>query len=757
MTSQASNIVKNKNSSLGEKPSQETFRLDLAVDGVTCPACMITIEQGIGNMPGISNVALNYTTHRLTVEGKDTAPGLEAIMEKLNNLGYKGRPYELSKAGLAQARAEKHLLRAMAVAGFAATNIMMMSVAVWSGNSSGMEGSTRDLLHWLSAIIALPAVTYAGQPFFVSAITALKARHLNMDVPISLAVILAVVMSLVQTISHEPDTYFDSATMLLFFLLIGRYLDLRARNKTRDLGQNLMALQKPTVTRVDENNTTEEIPVSLIEPGDTVLVSMGVRIGVDGIVTQGRSELDTSLITGESAPAPIGVGDKVYAGTLNLGAPLQIRADAAGDDTLLAEISLLMDKAMQKRGKYVRLADWAASLYAPIVHLVALFTLIGWLLVGFDWQPSLLTAIAVLIITCPCALALAVPVVQVVATGALFRRGILVNAGDALERTALIDTIVFDKTGTLTEPDPAILNIDEIARADLLDAARLARSSHHILARTIAHHAKNSPTIANAEEIVGSGVKAQLDGQQLRLGSLSFCAPDIAQQPPSSQAEAGQSQTGHSGTASQATGPQEAGRSELWFRRNEEKPVCFQFHQDLKEDAIPVINALHALGFNVEILSGDKAEAVAKTAQTLGIENYRSEIQPRDKIAHIEKLRAKGAQVLMIGDGLNDAAAMQAANVSVAPASALDITQGAADIVIVGNRLHPVLELIEISRKARKLIIQNFYFAAAYNLVAIPLAVFGYVTPLLAALFMSGSSIVVILNALRAQLTRKEG
>ena len=723
-----------KRQNLAIKADADTSRIDLAVDGITCPACMLTIEQGIGNMPGVSNVRLNYTTNRLTVEGQAGATRFEAIIGKLDSLGYKGRPYELTKEGLEQARAEKHLLRAMAVAGFASANIMMMSVAVWAGNSSGMAGATRDLFHWLSAIIALPAVTYAGQPFFQSAVRALKGRHLNMDVPISLAVILAVVMSLVQTITHQRDTYFDSAVMLLFFLLIGRYLDLRARNRTRDLGQNLLALQKPTVTRLLDDNTSEETPVSLIEPGHKILVPAGVRIGVDGQIIDGISDVDTSLITGESAPQKLTVGEKVYAGTLNIGAPLIVQSLATADNTLLAEIGILIDKAMEKRGTYVRLADKAASLYAPVVHLVALFTLLGWLALGFGWQPSLLAAIAVLIITCPCALGLAVPVVQVVATGALFRRGILVHAGDALERIATTDTIIFDKTGTLTEPDPAILNLDEIAAQDLHDAARLARSSRHVLARTIAVHAKKAAPLSNVEEIVGQGVKGQINGQDIILGSAQFC---------------------HSGSFEPQDEWNKLGRSELWFRRNDEPPVCFYFHQDLKSDAIEVIDSLQSLGFNIEILSGDKEAAVAKTAQTLGINRYRGEVKPKEKIAHVESLRAKGANVMMIGDGLNDAAALQAANVSVAPASALDITQSSADIVVVGNRLAPLLDLIHISRKARKLIIQNFYFAALYNIVAIPLAVVGYVTPLLAALFMSGSSIVVTLNALRAQILKK--
>lgn len=708
-------------------------RIDLAVEGVTCPACMITIEQGVGNMPGVARALFNYSNNRLTVEGDPHAASFEAIIGKLDALGYRGRPYELSREALEQTQRERHLLRAMAVAGFASGNIMMMSVAVWSGNVTDMDQTTRDLMHWLSALIAVPAVVYAGMPFFESAARALKGRHLNMDVPISLAVILAVAMSLVQTVTHQQLAYFDSATMLLFFLLIGRYLDLRARNRTKDLGQNLLALQKPTVIRLLADGNSEETPVSLVESGERILVPTGSRIGVDGLVASGESEIDTSLITGETAPRPVQPGDQVYAGTLNIGAALIVTAQATGDNTLVSEISALMDKAMEKRGTYVHLADRAASLYAPIVHLAALATLLGWLAWGIGWQPALLAAIAVLIITCPCALGLAVPVVQVVATGVLFRNGLLVNAGDALERTAVVDTVVFDKTGTLTEPDPAIVNLDDIAPADLADARRLARSSRHVLARALAPIRQRAVPFADAVEVAGLGVKAQHDGQLLRLGSRAFCDPEGAF----------------------AAALSEAGRSELWFRRGEAPPTVFLFRQDLKPDAAATLDALRELGLAIEILSGDRQDAVAATAAALSVDAFRGEMKPQEKIAHIEALRAAGRQVLMVGDGLNDAAALQAANVSVAPASALDITQAAADVILVGPRLDPLVDLITTSRKARRLIFENFFFSTSYNVLAVPLAVFGYVTPLVAALFMSGSSIVVTLNALRAQLATR--
>jgi Cu2+-exporting ATPase len=505
------------------------------------------------------------------------------------------------------------------------------------------------------------------------------------------------------------------------------------------MGQNLMALQKQTVMRLNEDGSSEETPVSLVEADDHILVPAGVRIGVDGIIIDGQTEIDTSLITGESEPRPAGKGDKVYAGTLNLTGPMIITSTSAGEDSLLSEISALVDKAMEKRGTYVRLADRAASLYAPVVHLMALVTLLGWLAFGYGWQQALLTAIAVLIITCPCALGLAVPVVQVVATGSLFRQGILVNAGDAIERTAVVDRIVFDKTGTLTEPDPAIVNLDDISPDDLQVASRLAKSSHHILAKAVATHAGNSRPFEGVEEIAGQGVTVEVDGELLKLGSRQFCSAGDTHTEPDQGTATGQ------------------GQSELWFQRGTASPIPLYFRQDLKQDAKQVIDRLRKLGLEIEILSGDRHQAVQKTAETLQISDYQSEMKPQEKIAHIEALRAAGHQVMMVGDGLNDAAALQAANVSVAPASALDITQAAADIVVVGNRLAPLVDLVTTSRKGRRLIVENFFFAAGYNVVAVPLAVIGFVTPLLAALFMSGSSIVVTLNALRAQRAGKEG
>jgi len=707
-------------------------RIVLAVDNIECAGCMRTIEQAVGAIPGVVEARFNLTSRRLAVETQPNTVALPLLLDELDALGYAARPYAPDEAEVRASEHESRLVRALAVAGFGAANIMLLSVAVWSGGADDMQAETRDLFHWISALIALPVVAFAGQPFFESAFGALRARRLNMDVPISLAVLLALVMSVIQTAGGATEAYFDSAVMLLFFLLIGRVLETRSRARMRSLGQNLLALQKPTVTKICPDNRVREVAVSEIRTGDRVLVAPGSRIGVDGLVTDGISNLDDGLITGESAPKTVARGDQVYAGTLNLSGALTIEATSTQGTTLLAEISDLLERATAQRGHYRRLADRAATLYAPLVHGLAAVTFTGWLLAGAGWQPSLLNAITVLIITCPCALGLAVPAVQAVATSALFRKGILVNSGDALERLAEIDTVIFDKTGTLTDPQCTLQNAEDIPPEMLHAAARLAHSSNHVLARALARLEPDAPPIEGAQEISGAGVIAHEAGVEYRLGSRSHCKVEL---------------------------PGVDGRSprmELWFRQGDRPPIVLLFDQRLKSDARGVVDGLKRQGMDVRVLSGDRQAAVREAAEELGISHWSAASDPRDKIDRVGQLRAGGRNVLMVGDGLNDAAALQAANVSAAPATALDITQSAADIVVIGARLGPLLGALDTGRRARRLMLQNFALAGIYNAIAIPLAVAGLVTPLVAALFMSGSSIVVTLNALRAARTRED-
>jgi Cu2+-exporting ATPase len=703
--------------------------LDLAVEGITCAVCMTKIERGLSALPQVTLARVNLTDRRVAVEWRAGAVDPAGLIDRLAELGYKAYPYEPVRAELAEVQQTRFLLRCLGVAAFATMNVMMLSIPVWSGNVSDMLPEQRDFFHWLSALIALPAAAYAGQPFFRSAFTALRARNVNMDVPICIGVVLALGMSVVETIHHAEHAYFDAAIMLLTFLLAGRFLDQNMRRRTRAVAGNLAALKAETATKFVSPEEIREVPVAAINAGDLVLLRPGERCAIDGTVVEGRSEIDQSLITGETAHAAAGPGTQVYAGTLNVSGTLRVRVAAASEGTLLDEISRLLDNALQARSRYVRLADRASRLYAPVVHATALMTLVGWALAGANWHDATVTAIAVLIITCPCALGLAIPAVQTVAAGAMFRAGVLLNSGDAIERVATVDTIVFDKTGTLTLPDLDVVNRDAIADDIVALAGRLALASHHPVAAAVAQAAGAKLPLPDIVEEPGRGVRGVVDGVEARLGSPAFC-----------DAEAAASEL-------LATDPEV---SVVAFRHGEVRQV-FAVRQRLREDAANVVARLRARGIAVEILSGDREAAVRQAATALGVDAWRAGVNPAEKIARIEELKGQGRHVMMVGDGLNDAPSLAAASVSMSPISATHLSQAAADLVFLGKELSPVLKAVDFSRKAVSLMRQNLALAIGYNIIAVPIAIAGLATPLIAAAAMSGSSILVIMNALRGR------
>jgi Cu2+-exporting ATPase len=587
----------------------------------------------------------------------------------------------------------------------------------------------RDFFHWLSALVVLPAAAYAGQPFFRSAYRALRARSVNMDVPISIGVILALGMSLVETINHAEHAYFDAAIMLLLFLLVGRYLDQSMRRRTRAVAGNLAALKSEMATKFIGPDEVREVPIAAVRPGDMVLLRPGERCAVDGTVVEGRSEIDQSLITGETLYAPAEPGTAVYAGTLNVSGALRVRVAATSEGTLLAEITRLLENAVQARSHYVRLADRASRLYAPVVHVTALLTVLGWVAFGATWHDAIVTGIAVLIITCPCALGLAIPMVQTVAAGALFRAGVLLNSGDAIERAAGVTTVVFDKTGTLTLPELDVVNTASVPVKIFELAGRLALGSRHPVAAAVARASQAKSPLADVVEEPGRGVRCVVDDVEVKLGSPIFC--DAEQQ-------------------ANAILGQDPEVSVVAFSRGADRYV-FAVRQRLRPDAASVIASLHQRGIATEILSGDRESAVRHAAAALGVMTWRAGVSPSDKIARLEELKARNIQVMMVGDGLNDAPALAAATVSMSPVSAAHLSQAAADLVFLGNELAPVAAAIDLSRKALYLMRQNLWLAIGYNVLAVPIAIFGFATPLIAAAAMSGSSVLVMLNALRAR------
>ena len=639
---------------------------------------------------------------------------------KLASLGYPAHMFDV-----AADEADKEinrLLKALAVAGFAATNIMLLSVSIWSG----AEAATRDLFHWISALIAIPALIWSGRIFFSSAWNALRHGRTNMDVPISIGVLLAYGMSLYETVNHGHHAYFDAAVSLLFFLLIGRALDHVMREKARTAVKGLARLSPRGALVEDAAGARSWMPVGDIKPGMRILLAAGERVPVDGRIETGSSELDCALVSGESAPQPVSVGMELRAGTLNLIAPLTMVATARADQSFLAEMIRLMEAAEGGKAHYRRLADRASQLYAPVVHLTAFLSFLGWMYLNGDWHHAVTIAVAVLIITCPCALGLAVPIVQVVAARRLFEAGIMVKDGSAMERLAQVTQALFDKTGTLTLGKPRLTNSHDIDRQALQIASSLAAHSRHPLSGAIIEAAPNfAPTsFLKVQEFPGFGIEGRQGSAVWRLGRREWAIEGV-------------------------TSRIESAGTETVLSRNGVEVATLRFADQLRPNASQSITDLVALGIPSTILSGDINIAVQQAASALGVTDWHAGLLPADKLEFIEGRTGAGAKTLMVGDGLNDAPALRAAYVSMAPATAADIGRNAADFVFLRNALSAVPFAVEISRRAGTLIRQNFAIAILYNLLAVPLAVFGYVTPLVAALAMSGSSIIVVANAMR--------
>ncbi|WP_417232835.1 heavy metal translocating P-type ATPase [Brevundimonas sp.] len=692
--------------------------VDLLVRGARCAGCIAKIEKAVTAVPGVSTARLNLSLGRLAVHFADGGGNPATVIAALEALGYEATLYEPGAARDERDREGRRLIIALAVAGFGAMNAMMFSVPLWAGLFGQELGpATRSLMMWLSAIVGAPCAIFAGMTFFESAWRSLRARRANMDVPISIGVILTLVISFSEIILNGRDVYFDAAVSLLFLLLIGRWLEHVLRGKARSAAADLLAMQAPTATRLDGEGRERAIPLADVRPGDRLRVRPGERIPVDGVLEDGRSELDNSLLTGESAPESVAAGDICRAGALNLSGLLTLKAEARSEDSALASIARLVDAGTQSRSRYVRLADKAAALYVPIVHSAAFLTFAGGWALGLGPREAAIRAVAVLIVTCPCALGLAVPAVQVAASSRLFRRGVLVKSGAALERLAEVDHVVFDKTGVLTEGRPELLDADP---ATIRMAAPLARASRHPLARAVARAAGDGPMATDVVECPGLGIEGQIDGRMARLGRAGFVGATVPGQ----------------------------GETELWFGFADEPKVRLLFADRLRADAAETVAALKARGLTMEILSGDLAGAVSEAAAAVGITGWRAGLTPQEKAEAIDRLSID-RKVLMVGDGLNDAAALARAHAAIAPGTALEASQNAADIVLSGPALGAVVEVIDVARSARRRALENFSFAALYNAVAAPAAMLGFVNPFFAALAMSGSSLIVTLNALR--------
>ena len=693
-------------------------RLLVSVPGAHCAACIANIEQDLVRMDGVKSVRLNLTLKRLSV---DAIAGIEAkdIIARLDRLGYEA--HEMDSATISMTETEKQgrdLLMRVGVSGFAMMNIMLLSVAVWAG----ADGPTRDLFHLISALIAIPTVAFAGQPFFRNAWKALRAGRMDMDGPISFAIILTLFISLYESLLSGEHAYFEAVVMLIFFLLVGRYLDFRARAVARSAAQELAALEVPRATRFQDGRETT-VNVSDLLVDDVVLVRPGGRVPVDGVIVSGQSEIDRALLTGETMPVFAAPGQVVSAGEVNLTGPLQVRVSAAGKDSSLHRMADLVANAESARTRYTTIAERAAAAYAPTIPILSFGAFVVWYWIsGGDLRLAMNIAVASLIITCPCALGLAVPAVVTAASGKLFRKGLLIKDGTALERLAEVDTVIFDKTGTLTMGTPVPTNLDQHAVAVAEVALAMAEASSHPLAEALARGLRSRGVqpakLQKITEHAGHGVEGWWKGQRVRLGRATWIGA-------------------------------EARASTAAYLAIGEESHAFTFTDQLRPGAADVVQALQRQGKAVKLISGDVSGTVRELAQRLGIEDWKAEALPRDKAQAIADLHAQGKKVLMVGDGLNDTIALSAAHVSISPASALDAARAASDMVLLGRDLSPVADALRMSKTAMQRIRENLWQSAIYNVIFVPIALFGFATPLWAAFVMSISSISVTLNALR--------
>ncbi|HTY02824.1 MAG TPA: heavy metal translocating P-type ATPase [Rhodocyclaceae bacterium] len=715
----------------------------LILEGITCSACVWLNEQHIARQPGVTAVDINYATHRARVRWDEQRIKLSAILEAIAAIGYRAHPYDAARSELLAQKERRTALWRLFVAGFGMMQVMMYAVPVYLADEGTMAPDIEQLMRWAALILTLPVILYSAAPFFVRAWRDLKLRRVGMDVPVAIGVGSAFLASAWATITASGDVYFDSVTMFVFFLLGGRFLEMLARQKAAR-GVETLARALPAFAArflVYPGGETESVAVANLAAGDVVLVKPGETVPADGLVVEGSSSADESLLTGESRPVGKHVGDSVIGGTVNVGSPLIVQVERVGESTRLASIQRLMERAATEKPKIVETADRIAVRFVGVLLVLAVITGLFWLRV--DPSQALWIFVAVLVVSCPCALSLATPAALTVATGVLSRNGVLVTRGHAIETLARATHFVFDKTGTLTEGRPQLVETLPLGGRSEAEAVALAGAmelgSEHPIGRALREAA--GPLSATAVEglrdthaVTGKGMEAQYGERTVRLGTPEFAGalhqetlPDLA-------------------AAWRASGDIVVTLADHggWLG-------IFRLADRLRAGAAEALAALKAQGAQLTVLSGDAPEAVGRIGKELGIDSAFGGMTPEAKHEAIRRLQQEGALVAMVGDGVNDAPVLAQAHVSVAMGGGTDLARSQGDVVLLSNDLGHLAGGVRTARKTLRVIRQNLAWAFVYNVVAIPLAMAGHVTPWLAGIGMSASSLLVVLNALRLQ------
>ena len=699
------------------------------VGGLYCTACSWLIETTLRAVPGVIEVEVNPITHRLRSLIDARRVGLGDLLATLARLGYRPQPLAPESEAAPERSEQRTALKRLLVASLGMMQAMMFAVALYAGEFTGISADMERFLRLVSFFVTTPVVCYSARPFFAGAVRGIRSRHPGMDVPVAIAIAAAYAASVWSTFYDGPAVWYDSVTMFVFFLSVGRFLEMRARHRSIDQRIALSSILPNTVIRIRHGNETR-IPASQLVAGDRVRIRAGEAIPADGRLLEGRTSVDQALLNGESRPLAKAAGDTLLAGSVNLDAPILLTVSRTGADTALGTISRLSDRARYARPRLVRVADRIASHLVAALLLVAVLVAAGWSLIAAERAFAI--TLSVLVVTCPCALALATPAAFAAASTRLAQQRLLVTRGDAVEAMSRATHVVFDKTGTLTRGLPRIVAtraFTEAADAETLTAiaAAIEAASTHPLARAFAAIDTSCQAI-DVESLVGQGIAGTVAGKRYRLGRRAYAAP-----------------------AASASGDEEPWPSgpSVYIGDGESLLGVFVLDDEPRVDAAETLAALRSMGLKVSLISGDRQAAVARTARELGIDAFSAECTPQDKLEYLKELQAAGAIVVMIGDGINDAPVLAGADASIAPAHAALLAQTSADVIMLGERLRPVVTAIETARRTRRIVAQNLGWAIGYNVTALPLAVAGLVPPWLAAIGMSFSSLIVVLNALR--------
>lgn len=698
----------------------------LAVDGITCAACAWLIEHHLNALDGVVSSAVNLTHHRVRVAWDPERIKLSLILAEMSAIGYAAQPYEPDQAQQRLQYEERMNVRRLIVAAVGMMQVMMFSIPIYVAEPGEISADFRALFHWLSFALTTPVVFFSAMPFFRNAVRDLRGRVLGMDVPVSIAIAGAYLASGYAVLFDTGEVYFDSVAMFTFFLLFGRYIEMRARRRSGHSGNAMSGALPMSAIRLTDAGEERILPANQLQAGDRVLVKPGHGVPADGIIEDGESSLDESMLTGEYLPVTRRVGDTVTGGSQNVESPLLVRVTHAGHETRVTRIVDLTDRAFASRPKIAQLASRMAHLFVLRLLFVTVGVATAWWFI--DPSRVLWVTLSVLVVTCPCALALATPTALTAGHGQLRRRGVLVTRANALETLSQATRVIFDKTGTLTTGRMQLtatraLTDLEPDRLRALAAALEAHSEHPI---SRAFRPFRDATV-RAQDVInrpGAGLEGWIDGRVYRLGKPGFALPDDTPPPPDD---------GQWLLLAEASTPL------AWFALSDH----------LREDAPATVSALQEMGVAVELLSGDTATAVSEMAARLGIETWHAAASPEDKLARLKALQEAGETVVMVGDGINDVPVLGGADVSVAMNGATDLARTSADAVLLSPRLLRIVEAIAISRTTRRIIRQNLIWSLCYNFTALPLAAIGIVPPWVAALGMSASSLVVVGNALR--------